>query len=190
MNPVDTRTRILEAAVSCVEHEGLAKTSLEDVASEAGVSRATVYRYFSGGREQLVAETIAWEVANFLQRLADAVATESGLEAKLVRGLVVGHRMIHEHRLLQRVLRTEPEEFLAEFQPTMPLMGQLVQAELVVQLTGEQLRPDIDPDEAAHYLAHLFLSYLGNAGRWDLTDEDAVRRLVRTQFLAGVVEPA
>ena len=34
----------------------------------------------------------------------------------------------------------------------------------------------------------LFLSYLGSPGQWDLTDEAAVHRLVRTQFLAGVLD--
>ena len=113
----DTRTRILEAAVACIERWGLAKTSLEDVATEAGLSRATVYRYFAGGRDELVTETIGWEVADYLGRLADAVEPERGIEAKLVRGLVFGHQAIEDHLLLQRVLSTEPELFLADFQP-------------------------------------------------------------------------
>ena len=37
--------------------------------------------------------------------------------------------------------------------------------------------------------ARLFLSYLGSHGSWDLADRDQVRRLVRTQLLAGVVVP-
>ena len=83
MTVTDTRTRILEAAVACVERWGLAKTSLEDVANEAGLSRATVYRHFAGGRDELVAETIGWEVAKYLGRLAEAIEPEQGIEAKL-----------------------------------------------------------------------------------------------------------
>lgn len=188
MSGPDTRTRILEGAVACVERWGLAKTSLEDVANEAGLSRATVYRYFAGGRDQLISEAIGWEVAKYLGRLSDAIAPEVGVEAKLVRGLVFGHQAIDEHLLLQRVLSSEPEVFLAGFQPTMPAMAALVQAEARRLLDDERLRPDIDPDEAAGYLSGLFLSYLGNPGHWDLTDEAAVRRLVRTQFLAGILE--
>lgn len=189
MSATDTRTRILEAAVSCIERWGLAKTSLEDVANEAGLSRATVYRHFGGGRDELVTETIGWEVAQYLGRLADAIEAEQGLEAKLVRGLVFGHQAIDDHLLLQRVLSTEPDLFLADFQPTMPVMAALVQAEALRLLADEQLRPGIDAEEAAGYLSGLFLSYLGNPGQWDLTDETAVHRLVRTQFLAGILEP-
>jgi AcrR family transcriptional regulator len=185
----DTRTRILEAAVACVERWGLAKTSIEDVATEAGLSRATVYRYFSGGRDELVTETIAWEVGEFLGRLAEAVEPELGLEDKLVRGLVFGHQAIHDHLLLQRVLSTEADLFLVDFQPTLPVMSDLVQTEARRLLGEEHLQPGIDVEEAAGYLTGLFLSYLGSSGQWDLTDEEAVHRLVRTQFLAGILAP-
>ncbi len=188
MSATDSRTRILDAAVTCIERWGLAKTSLEDVANEAGLSRATVYRYFAGGRDELVGETIAWEVAKYLGRLADAVEPEHGIEDKLVRGLVFGHQAIDDHLLLQRVLSTEPDAFLAGFQPVMPAMAALVQGEVGQLLADEQLRPDLDPEEAARYITGQFLSYLGNPGQWDLTDEPAVHRLVRTQFLAGILD--
>jgi len=38
--------RVLDAALTCVGRVGLAKTTLDDVAREAGCARATVYRYF------------------------------------------------------------------------------------------------------------------------------------------------
>ena len=136
-----------------------------------------------------MSETIGWEVAKYLGRLADAVEPEQGIEAKLVRGLVFGHQAIDDHLLLQRVLSTEPEVFLADFQPIMPVMVALVQAEVGRLLADEQVRPGLDVDEAAGYVAGLFLSYLGSPGQWDLTDEVAVHRLVRTQFLAGILDP-
>ena len=52
------RERILEATYACVARYGLAKTTVEDTAREARLSRATVYRYFPGGKDQLVSEAI------------------------------------------------------------------------------------------------------------------------------------
>ena len=52
------RERLLEAAYAVVARRGMARTTVEDVAREAGVGRATVYRWFPGGREQLVSETV------------------------------------------------------------------------------------------------------------------------------------
>lgn len=182
-----TRTRILEATLDCVERWGLAKTTLEDVASAAGLSRATVYRYFPGGRDQVISETVTWEVGNFLARLGAAVEDAHGIDAKLQQALIVGHRAIDEHRLLQQVLSTEPEALLKELAESEPLFVAVVQAYLAENLAREQLREGVDRDEAAAYLTRLFLSYIGSQGRWDLTDPDEVARLVHTEFLAGVL---
>jgi AcrR family transcriptional regulator len=44
---VEARERLLDAAERCFLRWGPAKTTLEDIAEEAGVSRATVYRYLN-----------------------------------------------------------------------------------------------------------------------------------------------
>ncbi len=43
----ETRDRILQAGMRCTAQYGRAKTTLQDVALAAGVSRATIYRYFA-----------------------------------------------------------------------------------------------------------------------------------------------
>jgi AcrR family transcriptional regulator len=182
-----TRTRLLAATLVCVERWGLEKTSLEDVAKEAGLSRATVYRYFAGGREQLVHETVAWEVGRFFERIEREIAVEPDLAGKLRRGLMFGHQAIEEHTLLQRILATEPEALLEELSNTIPLIEQAVRAYLLALLRSEELRPGVSAVHAADYLTRLYLSYVGSQGQWDFGDADAVDELVRTQFLAGVV---
>lgn len=183
-----TRSRIRGAALRCIERWGLTKTSLEDVAGEAGLSRATVYRHFPGGRDQLVRETVTWEVGNFLGKINEAVSADHGLEAKLVHGLLVGRDALAHHRLLHRILSTDREALLAELAELAPLMLAAVQGELAAVLATERLRPGVDIDQAAGYLARLFASYLGTSGGQDLTDPAVVRDLVRTFFVAGILE--
>jgi AcrR family transcriptional regulator len=182
-----TRTRLLEATLQCIERWGLEKTSVEDVAQEAGLSRATVYRYFSGGREELVHETVAWEVGRFFERIEAEIAGEADLEGKLRRGLMFGHQAIGQHALLQRILATEREAFLEELSNTIPLIEQAVRAYLLALLRAEPLRSGVSAGEAADYLTRLFLSYVGSQGQWDFSDAEQVDELVRTQFLAGVL---
>ncbi len=43
--------RVLDAARRCVDRWGLSKLTIDDVAAEAGVSRATLYRLFPGGKD-------------------------------------------------------------------------------------------------------------------------------------------
>ncbi len=88
MNP-DVRERLLQATYDCVARWGLAKTTVEDAAREAGVSRATVYRYFPGGRDELLSAVVGWEFARFFRRLYEEVSDADTLEEVMERGLDV-----------------------------------------------------------------------------------------------------
>lgn len=178
------RERILEAVYACVARYGISKTTVEDVAREARLSRATVYRHFPGGKDELIAETIRWETGRFFIRLADAVTHTTGLAELLEEALIFAHRAIEQHEVLQRVLQTEPDLLL-------PQMS--VDSERVLGWIRAFLRPAVDahatakdPDQAADYLARMMLSFIAAQGRWDLTDRDSVRDLVRTELLAGL----
>jgi AcrR family transcriptional regulator len=46
-------SHLIDATLQCIARWGVAKTGLDDVAREAGVSRATVYRAFPGGKDAL-----------------------------------------------------------------------------------------------------------------------------------------
>ena len=50
---------MLDAARTCVARVGIAKTTLDDVAREAGCARATVYRNFAGKQDLLQAMVAA-----------------------------------------------------------------------------------------------------------------------------------
>lgn len=184
--PFVSRERLLEAAYRCVARDGLAKTSMEDVAIEAELSRATVYRHFPQGRDQLVREVIAWESSRFFERLARAVASQVELADLLEEALVFAHRAVGEHAVLQKMLETEPERLLPILTTDSGRLIALVKQFLVLAMTRTEVRADLDADAAADYLARMVLSHIGGAGRWDLTDRAQVRELVRSQFLAGI----
>src|SRR6266571_2393370 len=180
------RERILEATYACVARYGLAKTTVEDVARAARLSRATVYRYFPGGRDQLMREVIAWETGRFFGRLAEAVAGAPDFAALLEEALVFAHRAVEEHEVLQKVLQTEPERLLPQLTVESERTLTFIRRFLLPYLEREDLRAGVAPDQAADYVARMLLSFIANQGRWDLTDRAQVARLVRTELLAGV----
>ncbi len=185
--PSPSRERLLEAAYRCVARVGLAKTSMEDVALEAQMSRATVYRHFPQGRDQLVREVVAWEAGRFFERLARAVASCVELADLLEEALIFANRAVAEHAVLQKMLETEPERLLPMLTTESARLLALVKQFLVLAMSRTEVRDDIDADAAADYLARMVLSHIGGGGRWDLTDRSQVRELVRTQFLAGIL---
>src|SRR5256714_3077735 len=98
------RERILEASYACVARYGLAKTTVEDVARASRLSRATVYRQFPGGKDQVIREVIAWETGRFFGRLAEAVAGAPDFAALVEEALVFAHRAIEQHEVLPKIL--------------------------------------------------------------------------------------
>lgn len=68
-------SEVLAAALDVFVRRGYAATRLEDVASRAGVSKGTVYLYFSNKEElfkALVRETIVVEIDRFGREMADS----------------------------------------------------------------------------------------------------------------------
>jgi hypothetical protein len=49
-----------------------------------------------------------------------------------------------------------------------------------------RLRPEVEIDRAAEYLARSILSLIGAPGRWDLDDPDQVSDLVEVELLGGI----
>lgn len=187
----DPRERIMAAVVDCVGAGGLRGASMSAVAERASVSRTTIYRYFPDGRSQLLTETATWEIGRFWAKVADAVEEFATLEDRLVVGLLVGRRMIARSRILSNISSPEIGELLEVSQPAEPLVRSVVRAYMRSQLEEEaragRVRPHLDMEIAADYLARMSLSWMANSPGLDLGDEEAVRHVVRTQFLAAVV---
>ena len=180
------RDRILEATFTCVARYGVGKTTVEDVAREARLSRATVYRYFSGGKDELIRDTISWEVARFFTRLATAVDGVTDFGELLVEALVFAHRAVEEHEVLQKVLETEPERLLPQLNVDSERIRGFIRAFLAPHIPDEALPPGTTTMEAADYVSRMLLSFIGAQGGWDLTDREQVRELVRTELIGGL----
>jgi AcrR family transcriptional regulator len=182
----NVRERIFAATYACVARYGLAKTTVEDAAREAKLSRATLYRYFPGGKDQLVGETITWEAGRFFARLGEAIAGAADFTTTLEEALIFAHRAIEEHEVLQKVLVTEPERLIVQLTVGSDKLVAMITGFLVPALQLEQLRPGLTVERAADYVARMTLSFIGTQGRWDLTDRAQVRDLVQMEFLAGI----
>jgi AcrR family transcriptional regulator len=183
----DTRQRILEATYACVARWGLAKTSVEDAAREAKLSRATVYRTFPGGRDELLSAVVAWAMLEFFIRLYEQVQGATSLEEVMERGIMFAHRSIVEDEVLQRVMQTEPEKLLPTLTFESIRIRQGIAEFLVPYLEQRGVAEGLDVKEAADFLARMVLSYMSAPGRWDLDDPAQVAQLVRAELLAGVV---
>jgi AcrR family transcriptional regulator len=82
-NTLNTSDRIQQAALDLFLQQGIRKTSIDDVADRAGVTRVTVYRHF-GDREELVGAAFR-QVNEAFDRIREALNEEEDLDAYLAR---------------------------------------------------------------------------------------------------------
>ncbi|HZC94116.1 MAG TPA: TetR/AcrR family transcriptional regulator [Mycobacterium sp.] len=83
----DARERILAAAQRCVDRHGIRKTTIDDIASESGLSRPSVYRYFAD-RDDLLIELITRHGQALLGRARESFSRQSGLPDQIVESLL------------------------------------------------------------------------------------------------------
>jgi AcrR family transcriptional regulator len=187
--PQPARERILDAAYACVSRYGIAKTTVEDAAREARVARATVYRNFPGGKDQLIRETISREAGRFFEQLAMAVAHADSFAELLEEALLFGHRQVEAHQVLQKILVTEPELLLPELTLESTRILAFIKTFIRPNLAHETLVAGVTLEQAVDHVARLLLSFVMAPGRWDLEDRTQVRELVRTELLSGILVP-
>jgi AcrR family transcriptional regulator len=83
----DARERILAAGERCIDRHGIRKTTMDDVAAEARLSRPSVYRYFSD-RDDLLIELIARHARVLNDRAHKTMSRQSSVPDQIVEGLL------------------------------------------------------------------------------------------------------
>jgi AcrR family transcriptional regulator len=180
----DTPERVLDATLACIARVGVTKTTLDDVAREAGCSRATLYRYFPG-KQQLLNAVIGREAARLGDALAAATAPCESVEDAVVAAVVTAVDALERHAALQCVVLVEQhlllphltlhraEHFLADATALVaPALGAFVD----------------DPERLAEWLVRIVLSYACSPDPdLDLHDPATVRTLVTQFVLPGLV---
>src|SRR6478735_8167944 len=100
--------RILDGALACVARVGVAKTTLDDVAKEAGCARATVYRAFPG-RQALLRAVLDREVATLGANVLDAAARADTLAGSVEAVVLTAAITFKTHPALGFIIAHEPE---------------------------------------------------------------------------------
>jgi AcrR family transcriptional regulator len=182
------RDRICDATLVCVARWGVTKTTLEDVARQAGCGRATIYRAFRGGKAEVLHAVVRREITRFRRTVEAALAGETGLEDKVVAGVVAAAGFLEGHDALRYLVRHEPDVILPWV--AFNRMGALyaVVAGFAAPHLERELGDAEDAARAAEWLARVVLTYVAQpVPGVDLADPVAARHLVSTYVLPGLL---
>jgi AcrR family transcriptional regulator len=182
----DTRELIVESAFICFGRQGLDKATIVDIAKQAGVSRSTVYEYFSD--KGAIVEACAEHASErFYREMSRAMEAGSSLEDKLSRAAVFvtqARRAIATEKYFDEdavsllltkdaaVLLRECVDFFAPYLSA-------------ARLTGE-VRKDLDIEAAGEWFARILFSLFSTpSSTLDMDDPAVAAEFVRAHVVRG-----
>ena len=159
------------------------RVTIDDVAGEAGISRATLYRLFPGGRDVMFEALRARETSDFFDELSVHVAAADDLEELIVSILVEATRGLRADEHLQIMLASRPGEVLHHMNvEDMPSIIEAATAYLTPKVA-----PFIGADQAAElaeWLTRVVLTFFFSPSRrYDLADPLSARTFARRYVL-------
>ena len=181
----DVEGRVVAGLLTCVARQGIRKTTLDDVAHEAGCSRATLYRYFAS-KQAVLEAALRREGERVTLALGAAAAAAGTLEDAVVGILLTAGRELGQHPALSFVAAVEPERLL----PHLCFAG----GDRFLARAGAALAPALEPfvgagaaDRAAEWVARVGVILLSAPDPpVALDDEPAVRAYAREFHVPAV----
>lgn len=158
----DKRTVLLDAAVRCFVAAGITRTTMEDIVREAGVGKATLYRYFAN-KDAVVDALVERERLRFDRLLREAAAEGAEAADGLLRAFVAGLQFLRRHPMLTKSLAEEPDRllpYLTTRSGPIAASGLAVFSDLVTAgVVDGTLRSDLHIAWTAETLFRLLLSF-------------------------------
>lgn len=170
--------RVLDAARECVNARGLASVTVDDIVVRSGVSRATIYRLFPGGRDVLFEAMRVRELEAFFEKLRSEAVGASDLGDLLARCIVVASRELASDDHLAMLLAAERGQVLGEL--TVDGLPRVIRmATMFITPLAEQYVSHDAAVQVVEVLARLVISYfLAPSALVDFTDYDSVQRFL------------
>ncbi|GAA0937705.1 helix-turn-helix domain-containing protein [Actinocorallia libanotica] len=188
----EARVRVLDAAYEQFCRMGVQRSTMEDVARRAGVSRITVYRRFST-KDALIEQVVRREFRRYFDRFLTDIARAETVADRVVLGFVSSLRAIRGNPLIGGLIATEPDlvvpSMISDGGRTLATVRQFVAGQLRREQRAGNVSADLDVDFVAEMMVRVSASFLAIPSLlFDLDDEDQLAALAR-RFLVPMLEP-
>ena len=184
-----TQERILRAAYDCFEQYGIAKTTIENIASRAKVSRPTVYKYYPS-KDAILDEISVRETWRVNSEVRRRLVRSDDFAEFLADTLLLVIRLANENIYIRRMV--ESIEFQESVISPSSLMQQLQRTwwtNLFEQARARgEIAADLEIDEIIYWLARAQAMLMLQVASPQIDDDEKrrfIRRFIVQPLLAG-----
>ncbi len=188
--PGSNAERILDAASRCFSRYGFQKTAMEDIASEAGMSRRSLYRSFPD-KLTLLREVNSRRAGVFLEDIKRSTSAISGLSAQIEEVVRLTNRFVHEDPLTAAMHRADPDALARAVTTGARELLETSMAAIIPLIArardSGEIRSDIDVRRAAEWMTRVVFSLVATPSvTFDQDDPAQTSAFVREFLLPGL----
>jgi AcrR family transcriptional regulator len=183
------RDRIVTAAERCFAQYGVAKTTIEDIAAVAGTSRASVYRYFPGGRDEIILAALLSSAQTFIPQIPSRLRTSRSVGDAIVELIVSAVDWVRSEPWRAGLLTTplsraiSPADTAAPYAVCVAFIAPYFEQARAAGL----VRAQVGLDDAVEFVVRMIHSLLIVPGHRDRSDAQ-LRRYVRTFVVPALLK--
>ena len=113
-NAKESKREIINAAARCFEQYGPQRTSMDDIAEAAGISRKTLYRIFND-RPKLIQAILESRWAKIAKKIQRRIAKATSFEEALLEGSVTAVSAARSDKLTNDIIHKATDHNLEQF---------------------------------------------------------------------------
>ncbi|MXY05548.1 MAG: TetR/AcrR family transcriptional regulator [Gammaproteobacteria bacterium] len=113
-NAKESKQEIINAAARCFEQYGPQRTSMDDIAEAAGISRKTLYRIFND-RPKLIQAVLESRWAKIAKKIQRRIAKATSFEEALLEGSVTAVSAARSDKLTNDIIHKATDHNLEQF---------------------------------------------------------------------------
>jgi AcrR family transcriptional regulator len=186
----DRREQILDAANECFTQLGIQRTSVQDVARMAKVSRGTIYRYFVD-REVLIEAAIEHGAQRFYRDVAAAMAKKRTLAEQLGAMAETHATILLDHRTRNRLMADDAElmrHMIADGDSAVKRTTKFLEPYVRDAQKRGEVGAKLDVTAASEWLARIIYSFstVNEGSSFDMAKPETVRRYVEKFAVNGL----
>lgn len=164
-----SRHRILMGAARATARYGTRKTTMSDIAKEAGVAKATLYNHFRT-KQEVYDALISSEIEMLVGRFAD-IQAPSGSAEWVAAMTASAAEYLAEHPVIRRLAHSEPEKAAALAQPGVTGHWRTVRSEAMRRVSLAQAAGSIDPRPDPLELSDVLMRWILSHVLWPSSAE-------------------
>ena len=181
---IEARSRVCTAALACLKRQGIEKTTMSDIAKQAGIARPTLYKYFKN-IEEVLSTAIDSQAYNFAESVVRHAQQFATIEERIAETIIYVVEELPKDPNLSIIINDDRAKALRDraFSDEATLVFSEMTAVPLIEI-----RPDLRDQgvEISEIMSRFAISMILFPGKY-ASDYEGLRGLIKRRILPGLI---